>query len=135
MEGVEKAKRMIKFAGRLAKREGQISGVLLNEEGIFALLRMERLKFWEDNTNTRPIITYLQWLDTVVVRILRLQGLKEVDLPRTIIDNIHSLMDGSIFPVRNRIGTTMDFWKIAFAIHSTHCQEVIMYAHLYEGVD
>ncbi|KAL5653455.1 hypothetical protein ACJX0J_038913, partial [Zea mays] len=63
--------RMIKFAGRLAKREGQISGVLLNEEGIFALLRMERLKFWEDNTNTRvyiifvcfkPIITYLQWL-------------------------------------------------------------------------
>ncbi|KAL5660699.1 hypothetical protein ACJX0J_027824, partial [Zea mays] len=45
--------RMIKFAGRLAKREGQISGVLLNEEGIFALLRMERLKFWEDNTNTR----------------------------------------------------------------------------------
>ncbi|KAL5675653.1 hypothetical protein ACJX0J_011784, partial [Zea mays] len=54
--------RMIKFAGRLAKREGQISGVLLNEEGIFALLQMERLKFWEDNTNTRPIITYLQWL-------------------------------------------------------------------------
>ncbi|KAL5680065.1 hypothetical protein ACJX0J_006450, partial [Zea mays] len=65
--------RMIKFAGRLAKREGQISGVLLNEEGMWQQIlrrkylgnktRMERLKFWEDNTNTRPIITYLQWLN------------------------------------------------------------------------
>ncbi|KAL5683897.1 hypothetical protein ACJX0J_010282 [Zea mays] len=42
--------------------------LILGIRPVSYVCRMERLKFWEDNTNTRPIITYLQWLWIMLIK-------------------------------------------------------------------